>query len=185
MEAHIKGHANEGPDDEMDTNSTEENTAKAVKIEQSPSAMEISIAQQPNITAIPSPIPSTSPLSNAPTSILPTPRESSSDANSDADEVSYYNMYSRYEQPSNSPQNYTVHSLNGSNGGVNPALLAAVSEELNHQNNQSIPTNSSNSILLDLSEPDVAVDNSFMYPPFMALRQQNYFSSVPKVEEFK
>lgn len=184
MEAHIKGHANGEPDDQMDSNATDENGAKTVKVEQSPSAIEL---VRPTSSSMSSPISSTSPLNSAPTPILPTPRESSSDANSDADDISYYNMYSRYEQIQNSPQNYSIHSSSGGGhgGGVNPALLAAVTEELNHQSNQSIQNNSSNSVLLDLSDPDVAVDNSFMYQPFMAMRQQSYFSSVPKVEEFK
>lgn len=193
MEAHIKGHANEMPDDEENSRGTAESTTgnEAVKKEK-PVPMDVSSSPgtSPTSTMPTSSLSSVSPP-NGKASMLPaTPRESSSDA----EEVTYYNMYSRYEQQSMSNQHYTVPS----NGGVNPALLAAVSiaasandsddlttlgRNMQREHSSAIPSTSSGSGRI--GEQDVYMDNSFIYEPLAVMRQQGFFNPAPKVEEFK
>lgn len=194
MEAHIKGHANEMPDDEPET-STE---AVARKDIQPTIKMETNISQQliesQTIRASPTstmPMLSPSPNSNTSTSIsiLPTPRESSSDA--DADDMAYYNIFTRFDR-STSNSEYKVQS-NG--GGVNPALLAAVSIATANESEDLTPlrphlpqtsaSSATNALLAAVSEQDTTMDPSFIYEPLAVMHQQGYFNPAPRVSEYK
>lgn len=200
MEAHIKGHANEIPDDEDGSGgatATDESTTgtdtRQVKMEEA--------LDMPNSPISNMPMSSPSPNSTS-TSIaslqLPTPRESSSDAHSDGDEISYYNLYTRFDQSIPSNREYTVQTTGS---GVNPALLAAVSiatsanecEDLTTLRNHTGATQSmvmpstsgNNSLMAAVHEQDAIMDHSFIYEPLAVMRQQGYFTPAPKVEEFK
>lgn len=156
MEAHIKGHANDLPDDEnvdemmldrspasanhqqketkhsilLNTPSTSSSTTPspnnlvshpAVTKYESDGSNLINFAEQ--FTLMNSA--STSVPSTSITNVYPdTPKDSeaSSEQNSDGDDVTYMNMYSRFEQ--------NVVNQYGMNAGVNPALLAAASATL-------------------------------------------------------
>lgn len=185
MEAHIKGHANEMPDDDEN------------EITESSSGNDAKMRTSPNSTM---PAPSTSPNSTittttaAPPTLLSTPRESSnSDAHSDIDEIAYYNSYAH---SNSSTSGYTVPS----GGGVNPVLLAAVSiaasandsDDLtalgrNHQRNglSMMPSTSSGASSLAAAVNEQDMNNSFIYEPFAVMRQQGLFNPVPKVEEYR
>lgn len=197
MEAHIKGHAKDLPDDEPDT-ATETNATKteAIKSEQMPTAMEVTqtIRASPTTTM---PMLSPSPNSNASAAnitILPTPRDSSSDTHSDGDEINaYYNIFTRFDQTTASLNNeYKVQSNGG--GGVNPALLAAVSiatsanemDDLTPLHNH-MPASSSatNALLAAVTEQDASMDPSFIYEPLAVMHQQGYFNPAPRVGEYK
>lgn len=191
MEAHIKGHANEIPDDEQEAvaESTTGNDTNVVKLEIGPNLIDSSNAvQSPNSTM---PLPSPSPNSTVSTStisVLPTPRESSSDAHSDGDEMAYYNLFTRFDQQT-SPE-YNVQST----GGVNPALLAAVSIAASANESENLttlrshrpaPSTSTSSMLRAANDQDTLMESSFIYEPLSVMRQQGYFTPAPKVEEFK
>lgn len=195
MEAHIKGHANEIPDDEHET--TTEATPLTTS-ESSTGAQPIVLGKTQTIRASPtSTMPMLSPSPNSSTStsthsLLPTPRESSSDTHSDGDEMTYYNMFTRFDQ-STSNQDYKVQS-NG--GGVNPALLAAVSiaasanesDDLTILRNHLPATSSSsatNALLAAVNEQDAIMDHSFIYEPLAVMHQQGYFTPAPRVSEYK
>lgn len=159
MEAHIKGHANEMPDDEDNDAEASTTDGNKMKMEVDPSSIEtssneveiaistasvrtgmassMSSALSTSSSASSPPINPNLAVAVAAAAVPHTPLESScSETNSDGDEVNYYNLYSRFE-----------HSMagNGYNhqSGVNPALLAAVSiaasasasEEHNERNN--------------------------------------------------
>lgn len=222
MEAHIKGHANEMPDDEgndaestttPDTNklnmeeaSSMEVSSIDMEIASSTTSMRSSMASSMSsaLSTSSSMSSSSSPPINpsvavavAATSVAHTPRaSSSSETNSDGDEVNYYNLYSRFEQ-SMADNGYNHQT------GVNPALLAAVSivasaNEEHNQRNNTLPHSSvsmvppapsaqpiSNALLAAVNQQDALLDHSFIYEPLAIMRQQGYFTPAPKVEEFR
>lgn len=211
MEAHIKGHAKDLPDDEPDT-ATETSPAKSengnaisVKSEQMPMEAQQTIRASPTTT-----MPMLSPSPNSNTSapnitILPTPRDSSSDTHSDGDDINaYYNIFTRFDQTTASVNNeYKVQSNGnigaggGAGGGVNPALLAAVSiatsaneaDDLttlrNHMPTSSASSSATNALLAAVTEQDATMDASFIYEPLAVMHQQGYFNPAPRVGEYK
>lgn len=204
MEAHIKGHAKDLPDDEPDT-ATELTPTKSetVKSEQMPTAMEVTqtIRASPTTT-----MPMLSPSPNSNTSavnitILPTPRDSSSDTHSDGDDLNaYYNIFTRFDHQTTATINneYKVQSNGGGGGGgVNPALLAAVSiatsandvDDLttlrNHMPTSSASSSATNALLAAVTEQDATMDPSFIYEPLAVMHQQGYFNPAPRVGEYK
>ncbi|XP_055300622.1 Krueppel homolog 1-like isoform X2 [Sitodiplosis mosellana] len=198
MEAHIKGHAKDLPDDEPAETATEA-VAKSepVKVEQLAPAMDVTqtIRASPTSTM---PMLSPSPNSNISASnmsALPTPRDSSSDTHSDGDEMSYYtNIFTRFDQKASNNE-YKVQSHGG--GGVNPALLAAVSiaasqneaDDLTtlrtHLPVSSATSSATNALLAAVNEQETAIDHSFIYEPLAVMHQQGYFNPAPRVGEFK
>lgn len=206
MEAHIKGHAKDLPDDEADaatTGTTTPTKTETVKSEQMPTAMEVTqtIRASPTTTM---PMLSPSPNSNtsaANITILPTPRDSSADTHSDGDDINaYYNIFTRFDQhQTTGPMNneYKVQSNGGGGGGVNPALLAAVSiatsandvDDLttlrNHMPTSSGPSSATNALLAAVTEQDATMDPSFIYEPLAVMHQQGYFNPAPRVGEYK
>lgn len=199
MEAHIKGHANEMPDDDQDApEAIPRKEIETVKIESNNSH---AIESTKTIRASPtSTMPALSPSPNSSSTIasnismLPTPRESSSDAHSDADDMAYYNIFTRFDQ-STSNNEYKVQSNHG--GGVNPALLAAVSiaasandsDDLTmlstHAPTTSTTNSATNALLAAVSEQDATMDPSFIYEPLAVMHQQGYFNPAPRVSEYK
>lgn len=194
MEAHIKGHANEIPDDEVEGNDAEaKSTTDTLSLDASPPGA--AIKSLPSSARSMTSSPSSSTVAAA---IPPTPRESScSEANSDGDELNYYNLYSRFDQ--SIPDNgYGNHQ---SSGVVKPALLEAVSiaawasDEHSHRNSilphpsVSLQSNThpsiSNALLEAVSQQESVMDTSFIYEPLAVMRQQGYFTPAPKVEEFR
>lgn len=148
MEAHIKGHANDIPDDDnleemrvdrspshqqqetkhsilLNTPSTSSSTPSpnmshpaVTKYENNDSSNLMNFAEQFSIiNSVTPPAPSTSITTVYPDT--PKDSEASSEQNSDGDDVTYINMYSRYEQ--------SVVNQYGMNSGVNSALLAVAS----------------------------------------------------------
>ena len=157
MEAHIKGHANEMPDDEnmdgiaeqganqspsLDNKnnilSSDSNSmiAKYEVIASDDNAM-INFAQNDHhMISTQSSAATTTPTSNMYPD-TPKDSEASSEQNSDGDDITYLNMYSRYEQ--------TVMSSYGVNSGVSNALLAAASITAATMQPLSLTTTSSSS----------------------------------------
>lgn len=165
MEAHIKGHANDIPDDD---NGDEMNADRSTSQQQQETKHSIllnststsSSAQSPNMNhpavtkyennegsnlmnfaeqfaIINSVVPPASATSI--TTVYPdTPKDSeaSSEQNSDGDDVTYINMYSRYEQ--------SVVNQYGMSSGVNSALLAVASITASATLQPITPTSNSN-----------------------------------------
>ncbi|KAJ6647711.1 Krueppel like 1, partial [Pseudolycoriella hygida] len=170
MEAHIKGHASEITDEDGNdsTLSTEIDTRKNHNLNNLMTAMA------------------------KPSTYTETPRESSSEANSDADELAYYNLqFSRLDQSNISSYNIEQAS------GVDPALLAAVSlaasvvgnGDLNDYGSTS-PNKTHLKNTSGLCTPTSLNQNSFnqnnlVYEPLAVMRQQGYFAPAPRVEEFR
>lgn len=197
MEAHIKGHANDLPDDDEQPN--ESNMFSSSDIIEKQEPMSSPMSSDEPISLMTSPAAKKSCMSE-------TPRDSSSEANSDGDDVSYYNMYSRFEHS----VNYGV-----STGGVNPALLAAASiaaaasaaglDEPHNSpsspislspNNNLTTTSSSNSnnssSVTSMQPPpqqqhhgSVAHSNGFVYEPLAVMRHHGYFTPAPQSPEFR
>lgn len=148
MEAHIKGHANDMPDDDNvdnemmrdrspSMNGAQHETKHSILLS-TPSTSSNSTTPSPNTLAVTKyesnegsnlmnfaeqfTIMNSSSSSTAPSSSAypdtPKDSEASSEQNSDGDDVTYINMYSRFEQ--NVVNQYGMNA-----GGVNPALLAA------------------------------------------------------------
>lgn len=195
MEAHIKGHAKDLPDDEPETATEAVAKAEPVKMELAASAPDVSQTIRASPTST---MPMLSPSPNSNTSVpnvshMPTPRDSSSDTHSDADDMAYYNIFTRFDQTT-STNEYKVQS-NG--GGVNPALLAAVSiaasakdtDDLttlrNYLPQSSGPSSATNALLAAVTEQDATMDPSFIYEPLAVMHQQGYFNPAPRVGEFK
>lgn len=196
MEAHIKGHAKELPDDEPETATEAAAKPDPVKVEQIAPTMEVSqtIRASPTSTM---PMLSPSPNSNTSASnlsIMPTPRDSSSETHSDGDELSYYtNIFTRFDQKGSN----TEYKVQSHGGGVNPALLAAVSiaasandvDDLTtlrtHLPTSSGPSSATNALLAAVSEQDASMDPSFIYEPLAVMHQQGYFNPAPRVGEYK
>lgn len=170
MEAHIKGHASEITDEDGNdsTLSTELDTRKNHNLTNLMTAM-------------------TKPSST----YTETPRESSSEANSDADEIAYYNLqFSRLEQ--SNMNSYNIEQASG----VDPALLAAVSLAASVVGNGEIgdyrsvsPNKTHLKNAPGLSPPSVHQNsfsqNNLVYEPLAVMRQQGYFTPAPRVEEFR
>lgn len=212
MEAHIKGHAKDLPDDEADPatdtspTKSENGSTINVKSEQMPNEVTQTIRASPTTT-----MPMLSPSPNSNTSapnitILPTPRDSSSDTHSDGDDINaYYNIFTRFDQTTVSNNEYKVQSNGsgsgsgggGGGGGVNPALLAAVSiatsaneaDDLttlrNHMPTSSASSSATNALLAAVTEQDATMDPSFIYEPLAVMHQQGYFNPAPRVGEYK
>jgi len=168
MEAHIKGHANDIPDDDsemtadrsshqhetkhsilLNTPSTSSSTTPSpnnitmnhpavTKYEASDSSNQhmMNFADQFTImNSVTPPAPATSITTVYPDT--PKDSEASSEQNSDGDDVTYINMYSRYEQ--------SVVNQYGMNSGVNSALLAVASITASATLQPVAPTSNSNS----------------------------------------
>uniref|UniRef100_A0A7G3AAH4 Putative c2h2-type zn-finger protein n=1 Tax=Lutzomyia longipalpis TaxID=7200 RepID=A0A7G3AAH4_LUTLO len=171
MEAHIKGHANEIPDDE---------DVKVV-----PDAPEA----QPMDDRLSSPMHDMEPLVSDPHPMqLDTPRESSSETNSDGDDVTYYNMYSRFEQ--SVVTNYGVPA-----SGVNPALLAAASiaaaataagfEDQSHKSLPIVTTAPQSLPPATTPVPQSLTTSATFYEPASVMRQHSYFTPAPTASDFR
>lgn len=193
MEAHIKGHANDVPDDEEE-NSNGGVTTEPGTVDKSNNVVIIQeIIEEDSIdlssTTPPPPQSSSSTpslvLEHIPTSsnspnnlhVIPiTPKESSSENNSDGDDVTYYNMYSRFEQ--------SVVGGSTTSIGVNPALLAAASmaaasfdQHLSSSPSPPPSTSAGSSILSSSSSQQSTSMQppSFIYEPLSVMRQHGYF----------
>lgn len=170
MEAHIKGHASEITDEDGNdsTLSTELDTRKNNNLNNV-------------MTAI-----------SKPSTYTETPRESSSEANSDADEIAYYNLqFPRLEQ--STINHYSMEQA----PGVDPALLAAVSLAASVVGNGEIGDYGSISPNKTQSKSTTSVhttpslhqssfsQNNLVYEPLAVMRQQGHFTPAPRVEEFR
>lgn len=165
MEAHIKGHANDIPDDEnademaMDRASQQQETKHSILLNTpstssptTPSPNSIAMnhpavtkyetndvmnfAEQFSIINSVTPAPSTSITTVYPDT--PKDSEASSEQNSDGDDVTYMNMYSRFEQ--------SVVNQYGMSSGVNSALLAVASITASATLQPVTPTSNSNNL---------------------------------------
>lgn len=180
MEAHIKGHANEIPDDEENASADGGPTNGSEAMKNENPMMHASPTSTMRTVSSPSP-------NSLATSSTSTIKESSMDAHSDT-EMTYYSLCTKSE--------YEM----GRVGGVNPALLEAVSiaasahesEDLTtlrsrHSGSMqpAIPSTSHNSLFAAVREQDNLMDHSFIYEPLAVMRQQGFFNPAPKVEEFK
>uniref|UniRef100_A0A1L8DIX2 C2H2-type domain-containing protein n=1 Tax=Nyssomyia neivai TaxID=330878 RepID=A0A1L8DIX2_9DIPT len=162
MEAHIKGHANEIPDDED------------VKL--------IPDTPEPQPDRLASPMRDLEPLVEQHPMQIDTPRASSSEPNSDGDDVTYYNMYSRFEQ--SVVTNYGVPA-----SGVNPALLAAASiaaaataAGFEDQNHKSLPVVAPQPPAVT---PVPLATSATFYEPASVMRQHSYFTPAPTASDFR
>lgn len=185
MEAHIKGHANEIPDDEenVSADGAAANGIEAIKNENGNGTSLVHASPTSTMRTVSSPSPNSLATSSASTL-----KESSMDAHSDS-EMTYYSLCTKSE-----------YEMGGGGGGVNPVLLEAVSiaasahesEDLTtlrsrHISNiqPPIPSVSHNSLFAAVREQDNLMNHSFIYEPLAVMRQQGFFNPAPKVEEFK
>lgn len=214
MEAHIKGHANDIPDDNVenmiDRASNQQLETKHSILLNSPSttpspnglAMNgvtkyengessnqhlMNFAEQFSIinsVATP-PAPSTSITTVYPDT--PKDSEASSEQNSDGDDVTYINMYSRYEQ--------SVVNQYGTNSGVNSALLAVASITASATLQPITPTSSSNSLgnnanhLITLkpiqqSSPPAALQHAYD-SAHMAMSRNGGYANAQQANDYK
>lgn len=224
MEAHIKGHANDIPDDEngdemaidrssnhqqqetkhsilLNTPSTSSSTNPSpnsismnhpvvTKYENSESSNQhlINFAEQFTIiNSVTPPAPSTSITTVYPDT--PKDSEASSEQNSDGDDVTYINMYSRYEQ--------SVVNQYGMSSGVNSALLAVASitasatlQPVSTTSNNTLCNNANNLITLKPihQTPPTSVPSQINYEQAQ-LRNSGYFvgaaGSSPPTSDYK
>lgn len=157
MEAHIKGHANEMPDDDASELTVEQqanqsppldNKHNILSSESHPLVAKYEVnASDDNATLIfgqgdhhtISPQSSLAATTTTANLYPDTPKDSeaSSEQNSDGDDITYMNMYSRYEQ--------SVMNNYGVNSGVNNALIAAASITAATMQPLSLTTTSSSS----------------------------------------
>lgn len=187
MEAHIKGHANDMPDDETSPEPNErimdvevESSTSSIKSSQSPTCMIVEESSSISQSV------STENLSE-------TPRDSGSEINSDVDESSYYNLYSRFEHSMN---NYTMH------GEIDSALIAAASIRAAVEQRTPImspPLSQSSSSSMQppssISSPPLTNNHqthghtssgrNFAYEPLAVMRQQGYFAPAPPSSEYR
>jgi uncharacterized Zn-finger protein len=211
MEAHIKGHANEMPDDE-DMADDEPDTVDDAEQMINPSHIKLENGNQrveelmPKV-AVASPQlqqqqpPPTPPdhelnvlLQTETRKISPAALElslSPPQLNDSLNDMSCYNIYSRFEQ--SVVNNYGIHS------GVNPALLAAASiaasatpATVNGGGNNMCSTLSSPSSNMsmangneDLSRSHSPISNSYVYEPLAGIMRQHFFVPAPQAPEFK
>lgn len=209
MEAHIKGHANELPD---------EDGTDGASVSSYTTIIEEPVLPIRRVSETDTSSTSSSSVGVAAAKLPETPREtSSSDAMSDAEDLAYYQMYPRF----NSTNYGSGHGM-GSGGGVNPALLAAVSmaataaaeqdaadaaaaaAEVAERNGRMrspdrsrmhSPSSTRNSEQASCGSqyrmPNSSARSSIKtevyssYEPLSLMRQQGYFAPVPNVEEFK
>lgn len=172
-------------------------------------------AHQTKADANKSPI-SESPMRASPTSTMPLSPSASSNASShastlhsvatpqssldpDAEEVPYYNFFTRFDiASSNADYKSEYNKVQTHGGGVDPALLAAVSiAKANERVNLTtlhthLPTgpatdasSATNALLAAVSKQDSSMDPSFIFEPLSVMHQQGYFSAPPRVSEFK
>lgn len=213
MEAHIKGHANDIPDDDnademgmirspmqqhetkhsilLNTPSTSSSTTPSpnniamnhpgvTKYEnnESPSHNLMNFADQfAIINSVTPPAPSTSITTVYPDT--PKDSEASSEQNSDGDDVTYINMYSRYEQ--------SVVNQYGMSSGVNSALLAVASitasatlqpvAPTSNSNNSSNLCNNANLITLKPIQPLAAPQNAYESAQLDMARTNGYHNA--------
>lgn len=195
MEAHIKGHANEMPDDESEA--TTEAVARAAGVQTmktdsngSASPIESPIRASPTSTMPLSPSPNSNTSSTASISLMPTPQSSSE---TEPEDMAYYNIFTRFDRPGSE---YKVQSHSGI--GLNPALLAAVSIATAHENADlttlrthltntpaSAASSETNALLAAVSKQDASMDPNFIYEPLAVMHQQGYFNPAPRVGEYK
>lgn len=181
MEAHIKGHANDMPDDE--TSETNERI------------MDVDIESSSNSIKSPSPIPRIPeenihiPASVSNENLTETPRDSGSEVNSDVDESSYYNLYSRFERSMNT---YTLH------GEIDSALIAAasiraaaeqrtpiMSPPLSVAQQSSMQPPAVTTSNMQSNTVQTSNRNTFVYEPLAVMRQQGYFTPAPPSSEYR
>lgn len=164
MEAHIKGHANEMPDDEKDDDNLMIIDHTSAQLQQLPDnkqhLLQSTMQQEANNpNDITNNFINTDNMSNIATvsskntsltsSMYPeTPKDSetSSEQNSDGDDITYMNMYSRFEQ--------SVVNSYGMNSGVNSALLAVASITASATIQPVSPTSSSNKKIYSITSTD-------------------------------
>lgn len=210
MEAHIKGHANEIPDEEEDgTDSNISSYTNGDLDQPTPLIHKMEIDESPAVSSTPA----TQPPKTA--DLLPeTPRESSSEATSDGDEHTYYTNYPRYDRAM--VANYTSNS-SGVNLLADVSMIASASELEDLRLRGSIPMRQhstppqpahdhhSQSSAIPLHHhhlqqqhhlnqqqqqspqhpAEALIQSSYAYEPLSVMRQQGYFAPVPKVEEFR
>jgi hypothetical protein len=202
MEAHIKGHANEMPDDDHndDMSSINQSPKHQQQLESknnillTPSSSSSSLSSSPN-TTLSHPIITKYELNdnimnfvnsdqnmapmNAVTTIYPdTPKDSeaSSEQNSDGDDMTYLTMYSRFEQ--------SVVNSYGVSSGVSSALLAAASitaaatvQPITISAPSTINNTNSNTLitLSPIQQNPTNQQLNNMYESSQLMRQNNYF----------
>lgn len=189
MEAHIKGHANDMPDDETSVEPNER--IMDVDVESSSNSIKSSLSPPRMVEE------SSIPISVSNENLSEIPRDSGSEVNSDVDESSYYNLYSRFERSMNS---YTLH------GEIDSALIAAasiraaveqrtpiMSPPLSQSCTSSMQPPSS---ISSPPPPQITINNqqapgqtsggrTFAYEPLAVMRQQGYFTPAPPSSEYR
>lgn len=206
MEAHIKGHANDIPDDEnndemaMERASQQQETKHSILLNTpstsspttpSPNSIAMShpavtkyeandgsmmnFADQFTIINSVTPAPSTSITTVYPDT--PKDSEASSEQNSDGDDVTYMNMYSRFEQ--------SVVNQYGMSSGVNSALLAVASITASATLQPVTPTSNSNNLcnnnannLITLKPIQQSTSPSYEAAQMSAARSSGYFGQA-------
>lgn len=225
MEAHIKGHANDIPDDDngeemafersalqqqpdtkhsilLSTPSTSSSTTPSpnniaishpvvTKYENNEGSSHqlINFAEQFSIMNSVTPTPSTSITTVYPDT--PKDSEASSEQNSDGDDVTYMNMYSRFEQ--------SVVNQYGMSSGVNSALLAVASITASATLQPVTPTSSSNiscnnannlitlKTIQQTASSSTAPQMSYESSQISLTRNNGYFcsSNTPQTNDYK
>jgi hypothetical protein len=206
MEAHIKGHANEMPDDEdmpdEETDTVDDGehmiNPSNIKLENGNQRSEelmvkVAAAAPPQQQHQPPPDTELNVLLQTDARKISPPALELSlsppQLNDGLNNLSCYNMYSRFEQ--SVVNNYGIHS------GVNPALLAAASIAASAtpapasgnnmcstlsspSSNMSLPNGNE-----DLSRSHSPISNSFVYEPLAGIMRQHFFVPAPQAPEFK
>lgn len=223
MEAHIKGHANDIPDDEngdemivdrslhqqqpetkhsilLNTPSTSSSTTPSpnniamnhpavtkYETNESSSQQMMNFADQfAIINSVTPPAPSTSITTVYPDT--PKDSEASSEQNSDGDDVTYINMYSRYEQ--------SVVNQYGMSSGVNSALLAVASITASatlqpvattSTNSNNVCNNTNNLITLKPIQQSPPTSSAAPQMVYESGRSNGYFSgaNMPQTSDYK
>lgn len=111
----------------------------------------------------------------------------------------YYNFFTRFDLASSNGDYKTEYNkMQSHGGGVNPALLAAVSIATanegvdlttlrTHMSSapSSAASSATNALLAAVSQQDATMDPSFIFEPLSVMHQQGYFSAPPRVSEYK
>lgn len=189
------------PDDEPET-STE---AIARPTEPQPIKMDANntqLTESPTRASPTSTMPMSPPNSNA-SSIgsvqsqsMPTPQSMSSET--EVEDMAYYNMFTRFDHAASDADYKTEYKMQSHGGGVNPALLAAVSFATANENadltilRTHLPTTSAsaassatNALLAAVSEQDASMDPSFLLGPLSMMSQRGYLTPAPQVSQYK
>jgi hypothetical protein len=197
MEAHIKGHANEMPEDdemgdeeensdELDRNDMHMINPNNIKLENINQRQEEPLRKEQHELNV---LLQTDTRKVSPPSLelsLSPPQ-----LNDGLNDLTCYNMYTRFEQ--SVVNSYGIHS------GVNPALLAAASiaasatpalvATSNNNGCSSLSSPSSNISLQngndDLSRSHSPLNNNFVYEPLAIMRHHGFFVPAPQAPEFK